>query len=85
MRAGLDRHQQSLRLGDLGHLGRRRKTFERGGEDGVGVGGATGRLAELGQRQPGLQAEAAGALLARDREGSMIGVLGAGGICGMGL
>ena len=37
-RAGLDSQQQRLRLGDLGHLVRRRETFESGREDGLGFG-----------------------------------------------
>ena len=51
MRAGLDSHQQRLRLGDLRHFGRRRETFKRGRENGVGFGGAAGRLIELGERK----------------------------------
>ena len=46
MHAGLDSHQQRLRLGDLGHLGRWRKAFECGREDGVAFGRTTGRLVE---------------------------------------
>ena len=42
--------QQSLRLGDFGHLGRRPKAFERRSENGVGLGGAAGRLVQLGER-----------------------------------
>ena len=42
MRAGLDSRQQRLRLSDLRHFGRRRKTFEGGREDGVSFGGAAG-------------------------------------------
>jgi hypothetical protein len=34
MRAGLDSHQQRLRLRDLRHFVRRRETFERRREDG---------------------------------------------------
>jgi hypothetical protein len=45
------RRQQRLRLADLGHFGRGRKTFERRGEDGVRVGGAGGGLVELGERE----------------------------------
>jgi hypothetical protein len=41
--AGLRQSREKrLSLGDLGHFGRRREAFERGGEDGVGVGGAAG-------------------------------------------
>ena len=38
MRDSLDSHQQRLRFCDLRHFRRRRKAFERRGEDGVGVG-----------------------------------------------
>ena len=55
--------QQRLRLGDLGHFRRRRKAFERGREDGVGFGGAAGRLIELGERKRRAQTEAARSLL----------------------
>jgi hypothetical protein len=47
--------QQPLCLGDLGHFRRRRKAFERRGEDGVGFGGSGGRLVELGERKRGAQ------------------------------
>ena len=57
------RREQRLRLGDLGHFRRRRKAFERGREDGVGIGGAGGRLVELGERKRRAQVEAARALL----------------------
>jgi hypothetical protein len=66
MRACLDSRQQRLRLSDLGHLVGRRETFERGFENSVRLGGAAGRLVELGKRESGAQAEAARALLARD-------------------
>ena len=44
MRAGLDSHQQRLRLSDLGHLRRRREAFECRGEDRMSVDQAAGRL-----------------------------------------
>ena len=47
-----ERSQQRLRLGDLGHFRRRRKAFERRREDGVGFGGAGGRLVEFGEAAP---------------------------------
>jgi hypothetical protein len=47
MRAGLDSQQQRLRLSDFPHSGCRRKAFKRGREDGVGFGGAAGRLIEF--------------------------------------
>jgi hypothetical protein len=49
--------EQRLRFGDLGHLRRRRKAFERGGENGVGLSEAAGRLIELRQLQRRLQAK----------------------------
>ena len=58
MRAGLDSHQQRLRLSDLGHFGRRRKALERGYEHRVGVSRAGCRSVKLGERQRSLQAEA---------------------------
>ena len=60
------RREQRLRLGDLRHFGRRRKAFERGCEDGVGVGSVASRLIELGERKRRLQAETARALLPRN-------------------
>jgi hypothetical protein len=39
--------RKSLRVGDLRHLGRRRKAFERSGEHGVRFGKPVGRLVEL--------------------------------------
>ena len=60
------RSELSLRLFDLGKFRRRRKAFERGREDGVGVGGAAGRLIEIGKRQRRAQFEALGLLLLRD-------------------
>ena len=85
MRAGLDSHQQRLRLSDLWHFGRRRKAFEGGRKDGGRVGGTTGRLVKLGERQRRLQPEAPRALVARDGDGRAIGFLSAGGILGIGL
>ena len=76
MRAGLDSHQQRLRLGDLRHFRRRRKAFKRGREDSVGVGGAGGRLIELGERKRREQLVAARALLLRDGDGGLEGFLG---------
>ena len=43
--------KERLRLGDLRHFRRRRKTFERGREDRVGVGWPGGRLVEFRERQ----------------------------------
>ena len=79
------RRQQRLRLGDLRHFRRRRKAFERGREDGVGVGGAAGRLVELGERQRGAQFEAARALLLRDSDGGQEGVFRGRGVGGVAL
>jgi hypothetical protein len=43
------RPEQRLSLGNLRHFWRWRKAFERLREDGVGLGGAGGRLVELGE------------------------------------
>ena len=80
--ARLDSHQQRLRLGDLRHFRRRRKAFERGREDGVGFGGAAGRLIELGQRKRRAQFEAARALLLRDGDGGQESVFRGRGVGG---
>ena len=69
------RREQRLRLGDLGHFGRRRKAFERGREHGVGLDWAAGRLIELGERERGAEVEAARALLLSDFDGGSEGVL----------
>ena len=60
--------EQRVTLGDFGHFRRRRKAFERGREDGVGVGGAAGRLVEFRERERRAQFEAARALLLRDSD-----------------
>ena len=65
------RREQRLRLGDLGHFGRRRKAFERGREDRVGVGEgdqSIGRASASDERRA--QFEAARALLLRDGDRS---------------
>ena len=51
--------------------GERREAFERGREDGVGFGGAGGRLIELGERERREQMRTARALLARYRDGGL--------------
>ena len=79
------RRQQRLSLGDLRHFRRRRKAFERGREDGVGVGGAAGRLVELGERKRRAQFEAARALLFRDGDGGQEGFFGGRGVGGVAL
>ena len=79
MRAGLDSHQQRLRLSDLGHFGRWCKTFKRRREDGVGFDGI-GRLGELGERKRRAEAPTPRALLLRDLERSLEGFLRRGGI-----
>jgi hypothetical protein len=68
-----ERRKQPLSLGDLGHFRRRRKALERGSEDGVGVSGAAGRLAELGEPKRRAQFEAARPLLTRDGDGGLEG------------
>ena len=77
--------EQRLRLRDLRHLRRRRKAFERRREDRVGVGGAVGRLIELGERKRGAQFEAARALLLRDGDGGQEGFFRRRGVGGVAL
>ena len=77
--------EQRLRLGDLRHFRSRRKAFERRREDGVGVGGAAGRLIEFGQRERRAQFEAARALLLRDGDGRQERVFRRRGISGVAL
>ena len=60
------------------------KAFERGGEDGVGVG-AAGRAIELGERQRRTQFETARSLSLRDGDGGQEGLLGRCGIGGVAL
>ena len=79
------RREQRLRLSDLRHFRRRREAFERGREDGVGVGGAAGRLIELGERERGAQSEAARALLLRDGDGGQEGFFRGRGVGGVAL
>ena len=78
-------HQQRLRLGDLRHVRRQRKSFERGGENGVGTGGAAGRSIKLGQRQGRAQFEAARALPLRDRDSGQEGFFRGSGVGGVAL
>ena len=80
-----ERGQQRLRLGDLGHFRRRREALERGREDGVGFGGAGGRLIELGERKRRAQFEAARALLLRDGERGQEGFFCRRGVGGVAL
>ena len=77
--------QQSERLAYLRKFGRLRKAFERGGEDGVGVGGTGGRLVELGQRERRAQFETARCLLLRDGDGGLEGFLRRGEAGGIAL
>ena len=78
-----ERLEQRLRLRDLRKLRRRRKAFQRGRQDVVGVDGAARGLVELGQRQRGAQLEAAGLLLLRDGDGGEEGGFGGGGVGGV--
>jgi hypothetical protein len=78
-----ERLEQRLRLRDLGHLRRRREPFERGDENGVSFGEASGRLVELGERQRGAQFEAARGLLLCDRDGGEEGLFRGRGIGGV--
>ena len=79
------RRQQRLRFGDLGHLRRRRKAFERRREHRVGVSVAAGRIIEFGQRQRRAQFEAARALLLGDGDGGQEGVFRGRGVGGVAL
>ena len=79
------RRQQRLRLRDLGHFRRRRKAFERRREDGVGFGGAAGRLIELGERERRAQFEAARALPLRDGDGRLESFFRGRGVRGIAL
>jgi hypothetical protein len=65
-----------LRFRDLRHFRRRRKAFHRRREDGVGVGGAGGRLIELGERKRRAQFEAARPLTLSDGDGGPQGFFG---------
>ena len=62
-----------------------RPLFERRREDGVGVGGAAGRLVELGERERRAQFEAARALLLRDGDGGQEGFFRGRGVGGVAL
>ena len=79
------RGEQRLRFRDVGHFGRRRKAFERRREDGVGFGGAGGRLVEFRERERSAQFEAARALLFRDCDGGLVGVFGGRRVGGIAL
>ena len=63
------RREQRLRLSDLGHFRRGCEALERRREDGVGFGGAAGRLIEPGEREGSAQFEASCSLLLRDGDG----------------
>ena len=76
----IKRRQQRLRLCDFRHFWRRRKAFERGRENGVGVDGARSRLVELGERQRGAQFKTARGLLLCDGDRGQEGVFSGRGI-----
>ena len=80
-----ERGEQRLSLGDLGHLRRRRKAFERGREDRLGFGGAVGRLVELGERERGAQAEAVRPLFTRNGNGGQERLFSRRGVGGIAL
>jgi hypothetical protein len=80
MHAGLDSHQQRLRLSDLRHFWRRRETFERGRKDGVGVDKTAGGLVESGEAKSSPQTPAARALLSRYGDGALESFFGGGRI-----
>jgi hypothetical protein len=72
--------EQCSSLGDLRHLRRWRKAFERRRENGVGIRGAGGRLIELGERQSCAQTPTSRALLLCDCECGSESFLRGGGI-----
>jgi hypothetical protein len=63
MCADFQRSQHSQRLGYLRKFRCRREAFERRSKSGVGLGVATGRAVELGERYRRAQLETAGRLL----------------------
>src|SRR6516162_2872508 len=65
------RRKQRLRLCDLRHFRRWRKTFERGREGGVGINGAASGLVEFREWKGGAEFEAASALLPCDGDGGL--------------
>jgi hypothetical protein len=71
-----ERRKESLPLGDLRHLGRRRETFERRREHRVRFDGAVGRLIEFRQRERRLQFEASRLLRLCDGDGGAEGLFG---------
>ena len=77
--------EQRLRFRYLRKFRRRREALERGGEDGVGIGGAAGRLVELRQCERRLQAEATRALLLCDGDGGEECFLGRPRVCRISL
>ena len=85
MWAGLDRSYHFLRLRDLGKLPRRRKAFEGGRKNGVGLRGSRGRLVEFRKRECRDQFVAAGLLLLRDSDRGPMGFFGRRGIVGIAL
>jgi hypothetical protein len=65
----LKSREQCLRFRDLGKFRRRHKTFERGREHGMGIGGAVGVLIKRRQRQRRAQFKTPRLLLLRDGDG----------------
>ena len=66
-----ERGEKRLRFRKLGKLRRRRKAFERGGEDAVGFERVADRMIELRQRQRRAQLERTRALFAGDCDGRL--------------
>ena len=89
IRRGLDRVgrpqaiEQRLRLSDLWHFGRRRETFERGPEDGLGFDETAGRMVELGEGKGREKFVAACALSLRDGDRGSICVFGGADVRGI--
>ena len=78
-------YQQRLRLADLRKIRRRRKTFERGGQYGTGVGIPAAALIKIGKRQRPAQLKTAHLLLFRDGYRSQECFLGRCGMRGITL
>ena len=74
MRAGLDSHQQRLRLSDLRHFRRRREAFQRRRETAWASAQAAGRSTEFGERERRAQFEAPRAWVLCDGDSGPEGV-----------
>ena len=79
------RRKQRLRFGNLRHLGRRRETFERGREGGVGFDEATGRLKQPSEGKRRQKSGTERALPFRDGDRNAESFLSRSGIGGIAL